>query len=631
MPGEFDINDICSKFASEMIINLGGSAIINAKLAIGSSENSIDKTLKRYAKQSIEKVRNIRTVLSDEPFDLLSIYQPSRFRLGYKNINEIELRFNISSGLNHMVINGNAGAGKSMFLRRHFVRRLEEKSCLPVLLELNTFNHTDASLYDVLRDTLQASAPWIDSETYKVLLRSGKMEIMLDALDEVGPSKRNALNASIEKFIRDFPKTRVILTTRYGDKYSALPTAIQYHILPFSKTQAISLVKALEYDSDSKDRFARALDSGLYEKSPDLLSNPLLCSIMLLTYRRFASIPDQLHQYYQQAYEVLFSRHDAAKPGSVTRELLSGLNLIQVENILDYFSAISYAAEVFEFSEEDMASLLQEAVNSLSLTNVNADDVKNDLIEAISIIGKDGFEYKFVHRSFQEYFCSHYISKSPADLALSCIEAVKARSGTDSVLVMAYALNKPKFEEVWLFNSIQFELDRLEKLYDEGKFFDIVYSLYPNIRFSPDIVEFHIGNNEVSRNFQTYLRCLDEKPAFIISIAGVRAVDIFLYQQDIKQALYSIREFFGRDKNMINKCKHILSRKVNSGDLTICDIANYAGALTESRENPLWKAHADIIVTKVKAWKENLEHSKALRATSALEKFRSAIAKNRSR
>ncbi len=55
---------------------------------------------------------------------------------------------------------------------------------------------------------------------------------------------------------------------------------------PLSKEQALSLIKKIEYDQNIKEKFYKELDEYLYDKYETFASNPLLLTIMLLTFRK---------------------------------------------------------------------------------------------------------------------------------------------------------------------------------------------------------------------------------------------------------------------------------------------------------------------------------------------------------
>ena len=80
---------------------------------------------------------------------------------------------------------------------------------------------------------------------------------------------------------------------------------------PLSKEQALSLIKKIEYDQNIKEKFYKELDEYLYDKYETFASNPLLLTIMLLTFESRVSIPDKLNDFFEQAFTTLFHTHDA--------------------------------------------------------------------------------------------------------------------------------------------------------------------------------------------------------------------------------------------------------------------------------------------------------------------------------
>ncbi len=66
-------------------------------------------------------------------------------------------------------------------------------------------------------------------------------------------------------------------------------------MLPLSKEKSIKLIEKLPYyDEEVKSRFLKTLDKS-YTKSKRFCSNPLLLTLMLLTFEEFAEIPDRMH------------------------------------------------------------------------------------------------------------------------------------------------------------------------------------------------------------------------------------------------------------------------------------------------------------------------------------------------
>ena len=86
-------------------------------------------------------------------------------------------------------------------------------------------------------------------------------------------------------------------------------------VQPLDLASAVELVRKLPFDDPVKERFVADLHGGLFKSHESFLSNPLLLSIMLLTYSDIAHIPTKLSIFYTQAYESLFQKHDALKGG----------------------------------------------------------------------------------------------------------------------------------------------------------------------------------------------------------------------------------------------------------------------------------------------------------------------------
>lgn len=618
MTDAFDINDAAAKFAAEMATSTYSKFIKGISNSLALNQQVMQSNLKDYAIQTASIFGYIRTLVSESDSKVLDIYQPAKFRRSTELYSESQLYQFVEINL-RAIIRGNAGAGKSLFLRRYYLHLIEKRQSIPILFELRGLNSDYSGLMERLHRHAKSLMPWMEFEVFRTLLKNGKIELLLDGLDEVSHSIRSSVNTDIGMFVNEFPKARLILTTRYGDRYASPSRIEEFHVEKFSKEQAASLVRALDFPYEPKMRFAKELENGLYEKSPGLLSNPLLCSIMLLTYRRFAAVPDQLHIYYQQAYEVLFSRHDAGKENGVDRDLLSGLNVFEMQGVLDYFSALTYASDMFDFSESECLEIISESIVGTNIKAKSA-DIKDDLIEAVSMLNRDGLELTFVHRSFQEFFCAHYISKSSNDVAKACIEAVKMRDDTDSVIPMTIALNEDRFEEVWLLPSIRQDFARYSEDFKSGKYYNIVRDTLPTVEIVKNDVVLGLGVESRSKSFGIYMRTMDggadhlqfngkdverlfsfSSPKTLLNLISAEALNLPVPKW--------FREEISNDRVLINTEDRMLS------------------VLSEMT---IWKPFAQKILTLMRLWLEDLEGRKQTREAIPMVAFRRA-ATSRSR
>lgn len=148
---------------------------------------------------------------------------------------------------------------------------------------------------------------------------------MLDGYDEISTDKKDAFLRKFERFCDRFPDNYFIVSSRPYSEFVEFQRFSVLTLCNLSKEQALSLVNKIEFDIKIKQRFLEALDKKLYKRHQSFASNPLLLNIMLLTFDNYAEIPEKLHLFYANAFETLYSKHDATKSG-FRRELKCGLS-----------------------------------------------------------------------------------------------------------------------------------------------------------------------------------------------------------------------------------------------------------------------------------------------------------------
>lgn len=217
---------------------------------------------------------------------------------------------------------------------------------------------------------------------------------------------------------------------------------------PFSKKQAIDLVNKIDFEKDIKQRFVNALDAELFEKHESFASNPLLLNIMLLTYDNYAEIPEKLHLFYANAFETMYSKHDATKAG-YRREMKSKLSYDSFKKVFSYFCFVTYFQGKTEFSYDDLVVVL----NKISINKV-VFEVSNyiyDLVNALCVLYREGLNYKFTHRSFQEYFVAFFLKELPDEsmkqMGRQIIYKDTFGTSSDNVFGMLCDMAEDRFEQ----------------------------------------------------------------------------------------------------------------------------------------------------------------------------------------
>jgi len=138
--------------------------------------------------------------------------------------------------------------------------------------------------------------------------RSGKFVLLLDGLDELAHTLRDECCRQILEITYKFPNCLYLITSRPDDRFSSWQEFYVGTMSPFTKEQVVELVKKIDFDHAIKNSFITDISNRLYQSHKEFLSNPLLCTMMLMTYNEFEEIPSKMYIFYDRAFEVLFTR-----------------------------------------------------------------------------------------------------------------------------------------------------------------------------------------------------------------------------------------------------------------------------------------------------------------------------------
>lgn len=351
------------------------------------------------------------------------------------------------------LICGTAGAGKTMFMRwsaLQLISGMKAHGRVPLFLEMRYFeeDYQKQPLEKYIYDKTSSKQDSANFKQFVQGLKSGLFIILLDAIDEINPRCRERVVSLVMDFMREYPDCGLVLSSRFDERLESIQDFKVLRSKPMNRTQIIEVIEKLEYDADVKSKLIAKLNDGLYNELDEFLSNPLLATIMLLTFDHSADIPTKLTAFYQQAFEALYQRHDAAK-GAYKRAHHAGLPIDRFQNIFSTFSFQTYLSYKFEFSDTDLTAAIREAC-LYNQEDVDPDLLIRDSMESVCLIQREGLDNVFSHRSFQEYFCALFISRYRETDVGNLIEAIAAKETRSNVLRMLYELAPEAFEYEWV-------------------------------------------------------------------------------------------------------------------------------------------------------------------------------------
>ncbi len=454
-----------SKIAIDLLVRIaekhGGKLLDVAGDTASKLRQGLSVNFARYFEGAVERCSRIATIFDkSKPIELLSIYVSTNLDYAGTRITDVKLRDFITTipahdSLRTFVILGSAGTGKSFFLKWLFLNLIENRSSrVPFFIELRGLNtRPSVQLIDFIFDTIVGQRAKISIDSFKSAMADGEFIFILDGYDEVQHDLRPILFTEFRRLQDAYPGLVIVLSSRPDETFNAWAVARKYSIMSLSKAQAISLIRKLPYKADVRVKFSKDINSGLYLSHKSFVSNPLLLTIMLLTYGDLGEVPTKMHIFYEQAYETLFYRHDTWKDAGFQRKHYCTLAVDEFRNCLSSFCIASYKRSSFEFTITAALEIIKIATEFEGVS-VDASKFLSDLVESVCILQLDGFVYKFTHRSFQEYFAAVFLTRAPAVPLAPLLDDLSARR-SDIVIPMAMDMNGRLIEKEWILPSVR--------------------------------------------------------------------------------------------------------------------------------------------------------------------------------
>ena len=358
---------------------------------------------------------------------------------------------------------------------------------IPIFIPLKDFDESVDNLFKYIFSKVATLSVDITEGQLTDALDTGKCLLLFDGLDEISSSHEKIFERELEAFTDMYPNNCFVISSRPYQTFVSFSRFSKLKLKPFTKSQAIQLIDNLEFRSDEpiiKKKFQRALDNSLYRTHQAFIENPLLLTIMLLTFEQYAEVPSKMHIFYREAFAALSVKHDASK-GAYKRVLKTGLT---IDRFADYFAEFcwrSYYNERFELTEAEFINIFSDLKEPHKSPNETATGQAFlfDLCSNMCLMFREGGKCYFTHRSFQEYFCALFLSKQK-DKHLRAIgklfENRRNRIYGDKTFEMLYDMIPDKVEE-YIFIPLLSEL--YEQCDRKDGFWTFLEIMYPSLMY----------------------------------------------------------------------------------------------------------------------------------------------------
>lgn len=404
-----------------------------------------------------------------------------------------------------IILSGTGGLGKSMMMTHFMLDTISKNSVdgrVPVFANLRDYDPDKGDVVDFLFDEFRRHDPRLQLQDLIALLINGKAVILMDGLDEIKGEYRDKFSKEIGYMVDSYPDSVYVISSRPTMNFRAFDRFAVYDLQPFSQEQAIRMVERLDenvIDPDTQKDFIEDIRHNRfrfgYDEKVEFLGNPLFLTIMLLAYEENHDIPKQRYKFYEQAYDAMARKHDATK--NLTRDFATGLDEERFKYYFGEFCAVTYEQEQYDFTPSEIRDCFQMVIDMNEL-DTTPDKFIEDITGKICLIYRDGENYYFVHRSFQEYFTAYFFSKQLEQSYDAILEMLLERDETDQdsmVLPMLYAMDKKKTELCIILPFLKTIFENGDGDNNYGHFLQV---LYPTIMITQGDVDEEYDNDSES-------------------------------------------------------------------------------------------------------------------------------------
>jgi len=431
-----------------------------------------DKNFSKYLDNQFDKFYNTKTFLfRDDKVKFYETFFPVQLVKGETTITSDNISFSLFDNCNYLTIIGNAGSGKTMLMKHLFLQSYTKFLRIPIVIELRHLNDYNGNVIDYIYKTLLENKILPSEKILERVLESGKFLFLFDGYDEIYSNHKKVITEQIEAFVDRYSNNFFVITSRPGAEAESLTRFENYHAEDLSDsqihhfvTQQLNIVDELELSS----RILKVIKRSDNKDYVTYLRNPLLLSMFILTFKQYPDLPRSKNKFYWNVFDTLVTKHDSlSKKGGFQHERKTGLQNEDIEKILKWFGYISLFRGKYSFDKQFFTETLKDIKSKLNL-DFDIEQLISDLTVSVSLIIIDGLEYKFPHKSFQEYFCASLIrdldleSKKKVYTEKLPKESIKAQSQSN-FWNLCMELDKIYFIELFVLPILNTFLQKLKR------------------------------------------------------------------------------------------------------------------------------------------------------------------------
>ena len=358
----------------------------------------------------------------------------------------------------YLMVLGGPGVGKSTFLRKVGLEALKGKNgsfehkCTPVFLELKRFTADQINIEMLITEELRICGFPDPEQMTERTLKSGKLLILFDGLDEVPDANIDNVVRGIGDFIDQYSKNRFIASCRIAAYKGGFKRFTEVEMAAFDNAQIETYIK--NWFDSTPDDYRRQLDTEMetaqkcwntlntlsHQATKELARNPLLLTLLCMVYDNSQNFPRNRADLYEKALSIFLEEWAAEKRVNRGAAITQYLDIADEKRMLSEIAAKNFDENRLFFTEDELITQIREfgAGDTNKRERFNAPEILDTILRDQGLfVERVTGSYSFSHLTFQEYLTANYIIKD-----------------TRSIKGLAkHHLHDPQWREVFLLTS----------------------------------------------------------------------------------------------------------------------------------------------------------------------------------
>ena len=313
-----------------------------------------------------------------------------------------------------IIIVDNGGMGKSTIMKWLFLSVIKYKKGIPIFIELRKLKNRKTIIEEIISE-LNPIDDNLEKDVVTKLIAQGNFIFFFDGYDEIADIDREFVTTDMQNFISKSSNNLFLLTSRPETALNTFSDFKEFKVKKMEKTEAFELIKKIGNNSEKSLRLIQKLKDNNFQNINDFLQSPLLVSLLYKKFEHRENIPIQLQEFYYDVFEALYQDHDLTKGDSFVRNKKTKLSFNDFFQILRELAFYTLKRGEIEYNDAILDNYISEVSKKLPNIKFKTHELIEDLVKAVPLFNREGLQYKWSHKSFQEYFAAEYICRDSKD------------------------------------------------------------------------------------------------------------------------------------------------------------------------------------------------------------------------